>query len=524
MSIISVKQSLLTGEHPSATEKDFNAHADDFASKLSRESAGTRVLLFSTSKALLADSGSGEESLQKEFPELNEVIKGNRTYVARQHEGIRHLYFAFPVMPSGKVIGEVMFVYPMREMDNSTRTIQVLFLISFAAGIAIVLIVSILLTYRITKPILSLKESAVEIAKGNFKNKIRIPSSDEVGDLAKTFNTMSSEIENRIDIINIEKSKLNSVLESMGEGVIALDGSNQIIAINNTAKKAVNNEIESEIRKIAEKVRQSKSRTVVEVNSSEKNILICATPLVLDHDQDGIVFILNDITELRLLQEKQRQFFTNVSHELKTPLTTILGYIDLLKNKGIDKAVFQTSVNYLEDAGDRLLRLVNDLIDLSCLNKYEFEIEPKSTDLSALINEIAGQMSLKAQKFNIKITTSLPQLPEVLVDPARIKQAVVNILDNAIKYSSGGKILISLTQSHTQATLTVEDNGCGIPPDTLDKIFEPFYRIDKARSRNLGGNGLGLAITKEIVEKHGGTITIQSTEGKGTKVSIMLPI
>jgi two-component system phosphate regulon sensor histidine kinase PhoR len=235
------------------------------------------------------------------------------------------------------------------------------------------------------------------------------------------------------------------------------------------------------------------------------------------------VLVLNDMTELRLLQEKQRQFVTNVSHELKTPLTTIMGYIDLLAEKGGDREVFEKSVKYLSDASDRLTRLVNDLIDLSSISKFEFEIEPRSTDLSALVRDITGQMSLKAQKFGIKISTDLPATPEILVDPVRIKQAMVNILDNAIKYSPGGTISVSIKEDTESIIITVRDSGCGIPEDMLEKVFEPFYRVDKARSRNMGGNGLGLVITKEIIEKHMGKVNIESRVGKGTTVRLILP-
>ncbi|MCX7905028.1 MAG: cell wall metabolism sensor histidine kinase WalK, partial [Caloramator sp.] len=188
--------------------------------------------------------------------------------------------------------------------------------------------------------------------------------------------------------------------------MVAFNHQGEIIAINQRARSIICEQavLENEIDSLTRKVSTQNSRTVTEINSNTRNLLVCATPLMLD-GEGGAVLILNDITELRLLQEKQRLFVTNVSHELKTPLTTIMGYIDLLKTKGTDREVFNTSVHYLEGASERLLRLVDDLIDLSCLSKFEFEIEPRSTDLSGLIKDIVGQMSLKAQKFNIQIHT-----------------------------------------------------------------------------------------------------------------------
>jgi signal transduction histidine kinase len=414
-------------------------------------------------------------------------------------------------------------MHPLAEMDMQSGNIRYLLLASFIAGLIVILVVSLVISAKITGPLLRLKDAAKEIAAGRYSNRIETSASDEVGELAAAFNSMSKESEHRIALISDEKRKLDSILESMGEGVIAMDGSNEILAINHKAQSILDTHIREELFTISKKVSGLDSRHVAEISRVESSLLVCGTPLRLAGNETGVVLILNDITELRLLQEKQRLFVTNVSHELKTPLTTIIGYIDLLEEKGGDRDVFEASVHYLKDAGDRLLRLVTDLIDLSSLSRFEFEIEPRSTGISAVIRDITGQMALKAQKFDIQINTDIDEAGEIMVDPVRIKQAVVNVLDNAIKYSAGGNITIALKNTRDHILLDVTDTGCGIPPQMLDKIFEPFYRVDKARSRNLGGNGLGLSITKEIIEKHGGSIEIHSTEGKGTKVTILMP-
>ena len=521
VSVISIKQSLLSSQDTYAIEEEFMLRSSDFALKLSRE-AGVRVAVFSTSKELIADS-DGIRPLKAHFKELDHVLEGNRAYVIRRTGASRYLHFTFPVILSDVIIGQVMFVYPLRELDSIRRNIHILLLISFGVGIMVILSVSIVLSHKITRPILQLKQSASQIANGSFINKINIQSTDEVGELACAFNSMSAEIENRISIINVEKGKLNSILESMGEGVIALNANDEVISINNKARILLEFLDQLELRRITDRVRESNSRVVSEVNSDEKSLLICATPLILDESPRGIVLILNDITELRLLQEKQKQFVTNVSHELKTPLTTIMGYIELLSTKGDNREVFDMSLGYLQDASERLSRLVTDLIDLSCLSKFEFEVEPKSINVSSLLRDITGQMALKAQKFNTTITVDAPESLEILADPARLKQAIVNVLDNAIKYSPGGKISVALQTHRDHIQLDIQDNGCGIPEEIMGKVFEPFYRVDKARSRVLGGNGLGLPITKEIIEKHNGRITIKSKDGKGTCVTILLP-
>lgn len=521
VSVVTIRQSLLTGDNLSDVEAGYKIRAGEFASRLSSDT-GNRILVFSRSGELLADSDKSND-FNSGLKELEEAYKGNRAYSERSYKGSRYLCFAFPVMLSGKTTGAIVFLSPLDQVYNNKSNILVLFLISFAVGILVILVVSIILSVRITKPIKELKQSALKIAHGDYKSKIAIKSSDEVGELAGAFNVMSDEIENRINIINIEKNKLNSVLESMGEGVVAFNEKDEMIAVNSTAKGIISSLDPADTKRIIHRVKKDGSRTIVEVSMNEKYLLVCATPLSLDNGKRGVVLILNDVTELRLLQEKQRQFVTNVSHELKTPLTTILGYIDLLKTRKDDKDILEMSVNYLEGAAERLHRLVDDLVDLSCLSRYEFEIETRSVDIKSLVGDIVGQMSLKAQKYDIEINTHLPELGEIIADPTRIKQAVVNILDNAIKYSQKGNVEVVLSGDREFVSLVIRDTGCGIPSDILQKIFEPFYRVDKARSREMGGNGLGLAITKEIIEKHGGKISIESKMGKGTKVTMTLP-
>lgn len=522
ISVLSIRQSLLSGGTTGGYEKEFQARSRDFARKLFQEASVGRVLIYSTEKRLLADSEDGTPP-SNSFGELDEVLKGNRAYVIRESQGARQLYFTFPVMLDDTVLGEIVLIQSMSVVDRNTHSIRVLLFAAFSAGSLIVLIAGILLSYRITRPILLLKDSAVEIAGGRYTGKITVQSRDEVGELAASFNSMAAEIEKRITMIGFEKSKLDAVLESMGEGVVALDLQHQVLAVNNRARVLMTDSIVAETDAIAGRVQQSGAKTVKEIKVQDHYILLCATPLLLNGKPAGTVIILSDVTELRLLQEKQRQFVTNVSHELKTPLTTILGYIELLKTKGTSREIFDTAVHYLEDAGERLLRLVTDLIDLSCLSRFEFEIEPKSTDISVLVREIIGQMSLKASKFNIRLTSHIPETRDILLDPARIKQAVVNLIDNAIKYSPEGEIQIALAQTDEHTKLVIADNGCGIPQDMLEKVFEPFYRVDKARARNHGGNGLGLAITREIIEKHGGAIQLESLAGQGTKVTVLLP-
>ncbi|HEY9061189.1 MAG TPA: ATP-binding protein [Pseudobacteroides sp.] len=523
ISVRTVKQSLLMDSGTDNAEREFNLRAGDFASRLSKES-GIRVMIYSSQKKLLADSDNSDKKVTY-LQELEEAYRngGNRAYNQREIDGETKLFFAFPVMHSGKIIGGLVFINSLSDIEKNKRNISILVLIAFLAGTVIILVVSIFLSGTITKPLKVLNRSALKISKGDYSSKINTQARDELGVLANTFNLMMDEVANKINSIDFEKAKLGAVLESMGEGVVAYNGTNEIIADNAIARSLIAEEGNYWVEGIVEKIRKSLQRQVVEINTESRNLLVCATLLNHDELKNGVVLIINDITELRSLQEKQKNFITNVSHELKTPLTTILGYVDLLKEKGEDKRIFETSVGYLESSAERLKRLVDDLIDLSSLKKFEFEIEKRSIDITGLVKDTVGQMALKAKKFGIGIKTDLPHLGEIMADPVRIKQAIVNVLDNAIKYSQKSEINVRLLECGSNVRLDIEDNGCGIPKDLMEKIFEPFYRVDKARTREIGGNGLGLSITKEIVEKHDGKIVVNSIEGVGTKVSIILP-
>lgn len=517
--VISIRQNLLDLEDSAKQESEFSARSMQFATRLTDET-GLRVILFSPTRKLLADSGPGGP-IPSDI-ELSTVLQGNRAYVYRSEITGRSLYFSFPVIVGKRIIGSVTLVYPLVEMDRMYGNIRSLVLVALCSGAVIILMVGTLLSIGITRPILRLKETAVRMAEGDFTGEPLSNTHDEVGALSAAFHIMAREIQNKIADIDAERLKLNAVLESMGEGVVALDAAGKLLTMNTKARTLASEKLQASMQDVFEKIQEQQTRIVVEVTVEDKNILLCGTPLKTS-EGTGAVVILNDITELRLLQEKQQQFVASVSHELRTPLTTVVGYIDLLKEHGQQKEIFDTAVHHLEDASERLLRLINDLIDLSCLARYEFEIHPKSVDMEQLLQEIIAQMSLKAQKFNIRIHPSLSHSPPILADASRMQQALVNLLDNAIKYSPGGDIYVTLSQEGAHLIIQIRDTGCGIPSQDLERIFEPFYRVDKARTRTMGGNGLGLSITKEIIEKHKGQIQLESVEGSGTTVTLRLP-
>ena len=231
--------------------------------------------------------------------------------------------------------------------------------------------------------------------------------------------------------------------------------------------------------------------------------------------------IRNMIGELRTEHEKQKKFLDNVTHEIRTPLTNILGYADLI-SRVADEAQREKYGSYIRDEGNRLVSMINNLLELSQLNRYELSVAKEETDLKALIEKVSSLMMDRAKKFGLDIITDLEQVSSN-IDGAKIKQVLINLMDNAIKYSEGNIIEISLRREET-IKIRISDNGIGIPEEDINNIMEPFYRVDKSRSRKLGGNGLGLSICRDIIKAHGGDMTIESKANQGTVVTISLQL
>lgn len=392
------------------------------------------------------------------------------------------------------------------------------------SAFAVILLASVPLSTYITKPIYNLQKSVEKIAHGDLDINIDLSSYNEIDQLSSDIDTMLREVKKRIGLMEFERAKLDAVLESMGEGVVGLNSRSRIIAVNSRALSLMDKKLTLELKQISARVIESNVKIIEEVYSEDRCLLVCGTPLsVPDSDGEGTVIILNDITELRKLQEKQKHFMSNVSHELKTPLTTIIGYIDILREQSDNKELFKMSLNYMESASDRLLSLVSDLVELSSMNKTEFEIHKRHTDIAEIAKDIVGQMSIKASKFNTLLTADIPESLYAHVDPLRIKQVLVNIIDNAIKYSPEAKVHVHILTQEKYVVIKVSDTGIGMGESDIEKIFEPFYRVDKARISNMGGSGLGLAITKQIIDKHDGRISVFSKEEKGTVVTVRFP-
>jgi two-component system phosphate regulon sensor histidine kinase PhoR len=389
-----------------------------------------------------------------------------------------------------------------------------------------------------------MKKSAEHFAAGDLSHRLTPPETEEMGGLADAMNQMAAQLNDRIETIIRQRNQLETVLTSMLEGVIAIDTEERIVSINQAAARLFENEapncqgksIQEIIRSPAlqqfiRKALNSKSPSEEDITvfqNEERVIDVKGSPLLdANQNQIGTLVVFHDVTQLRRLENMRRDFVANVSHEIKTPLTAIKGFVETLQQGNVEKAhEKERFLSIIQRHVDRLNAIIEDLLALSRIEqeheRQEIEFEPVKI---ADVLQAAIQLCLpKADEKNIRINLDCGKNTTAVFDPTLIEQAVVNLLDNAIKYSKPeSSVVVKSHQQNDHMIISVQDHGIGIAQKHLPRLFERFYRIDKARSRDMGGTGLGLAIVKHIAQAHGGQVSVESKLGEGSLFSIHLP-
>jgi two-component system phosphate regulon sensor histidine kinase PhoR len=397
---------------------------------------------------------------------------------------------------------------------------------------------------RTLRPVLEFHEVARNMAKSYGTEALPITNHDELSQLGRTLNQLAASLQDRILALESERAKVSAILDSMVEGVIALDPQGKILVTNPSAGRILDLIDENvEGQSLLEVVRNKeladlvnwcqtlnaaeRYRREVDLHTPKQRVLeVNAMPLPLSHQQRGIVLVLHDITELRRLEQVRAEFVANVSHELRTPLTAINGYLEtLLDESPIEPSTHRQFLEIAHLHAERLGRLIDDLLSLSNIETGKVVLHQSEVNLSDIVQEVVAMFEKDATKKGVTFVNRVDPLIFVYADRDRLSQILVNLVDNAVKYTSAdGQVLFaSAFQGDDQIALHVQDTGQGIPAQDLPRITERFYRVDKARSRELGGTGLGLAIVKHLVQLHSGTLAIESEVGKGTKVQITLP-
>lgn len=445
-------------------------------------------------------------------------------------------------------VGAIYVRASLQGVFNNLRQVSIYFLIASLIAAVLGAIVALVISRAITRPIEEMRKQALRVANGDYSRHVRVYAQDELGQLAEAFNTLSVRIERTQEISDSERRRLDNVLTHMTDGVIATDRHGNITIINETALDFLGKTEKDVIGKPITNLLGLKDVTIQDLLSTQQELVV----RVNDNTRDemilhanfsliqrvtgfvsGLVCVLHDITQQQKNEREQQQFVSNVSHELRTPLTSLRAYVEAL-NDGAwkDPNIAPQFLHVIQDETERMIRMINDLLSLSRMDRGVARMDLEWVNLNDFVNHVLNRfdMMLKSDsdKMHKKKYTIKREFPHqalwVEIDTDKMMQVIDNIMNNAIKYSpDGGVITVRLLQAQKHVILSISDQGLGIPRKDLNKIFDRFYRVDKARSRKQGGTGLGLAISKEIVEAHHGRIWADSAEGAGSTFYISLP-
>jgi two-component system sensor histidine kinase VicK len=499
----------------------------------------SKAILFSSEKGYTDDPVAFGDQLRVR-ESLMSIEAGNQSRENKKLlKGPEGQYFEYIIQPAEDKNLIFYFTYQEEAWKPILESFNNLIFLSALIAVFLSLFLGYLLSKTITSPIVSVMHKAEKVAQGEFDEQLAVKSEDEIGNLTKTFNYMAAELKKTLSEISSEKNKVETILNYMADGVMAFDLKGMAIHANPAARKLLGNEIVNlPFREFAENVgldvkiedivyfEESPVRESDTILNDMYVKLYFAVFTDTNRKPEGIIVVLHDATEQQKLDNMRREFVANVSHELRTPITSIKSYTETLIDGAAEDA--ETSRRFLgviNSEADRMTRLVKDLLQLSRLDNQQMSWKIEDVSLDSMTKAIVERLQIEAGRKNQKLNSFvIGDIPTIRADKDRMEQVVVNLVSNAIKYTpENGEITVYVGKIYNDVYIKVTDTGIGIPSDSIPRVFERFYRVDKARSRDLGGTGLGLSIAKEIVQAHGGIISIASEIGKGTEVTVKLP-
>lgn len=435
--------------------------------------------------------------------------------------------------------GENSYIIYIRDNRNTVSSLNGELLLIILQALLIGLLISVLLSFLLSKtminPIEKLTEGAERVASGDFSEKLEVDSTDEIGILTTTFNDMASVLHSTLEAVENERNKLDTLFLHMTDGVVAYDGSGTLIHCNpaaiellgRSADECVYAELFEPLCPFEKVMSMQRSDSAsAELTVGERTVELYFAPFS-DEERGGVLVVLHDVTQQRKAEDRRREFVANVSHELRTPLTNVRSYAETIRDAG-DELPRELENNFLDiviNESDRMTHIVQDLLTLSRLDSGRSEMSMARFDFGAAIDSVLRSIELEARRHGHELTHDYHDLPMIMGDRGRIEQVMLNVLGNAVKYTpDGGHIRVTAGTKGEKVWMEVADDGIGIPKADRSRIFERFYRVDKARSRESGGTGLGLSIATEIVQRHHGTLSLVDREGPGTTVRLELPI
>lgn len=508
----------------------------------------TRLTVILPSGLVLGDSEKDPARMDNhgDRPEFQEAMKGKVGVISRYSFtlGQSMLYVAIPLKDQGRVVGVVRAALPMTAIDQALRTLYLQVALGSLAIALLVAVLSFFISRRLSHPLEELKRGARRFAQGDLGRKLPIQGSDELASLAEALNHMASQLEDRLQSLRRQGQEQEAILSSMVEGVLALDNEGRLITLNRAAAQMLRLSPEARPNLSLQEVVSNPelqwfvTRTLstsepiegeIALRNGDKRTLQARGSCL--RDSQGIVMgtliVFHDVTQLRRLEQARRDFVANVSHELKTPITSIKGFVETLLAGALREP--ENAENFLRiiaQQTDRLNAIIDDLLSLSRIEQEaeRGQIFLTEEKVKGVLEAALHVCETQTREKDIALELTCPDDLRARLNAPLLEQALVNLIDNALKFSGpGSTVHLEAERAGPEVVIQVKDQGCGIPPEHLPRIFERFYRVDAGRSRKLlGGTGLGLAIVKHIAQAHGGRVTVESRLGKGSVFSLHL--
>ena len=447
---------------------------------------------------------------------------------------------------TGTLIGVLVMESNIESVYSQMSQTVSIFLNVSVVAIIITIVLAVIISRGITRPISEMRRQTANIADGDYSGKVTVYGADELGELAETINDLSYKVKDAQETTESERQRLDSVLRHMTDGVLATDRRGKIIIINSRAMdllsisqdKAIGQSI-MKVLKLGEKftfrqLLETQDELILNIPTDDQDTILRGEFSVIQRESgfiSGLVCVLSDITEQEKVEQERRSFVSNVSHELRTPLTSVKSYTEsLIDGAWEDEEIAPEFLKVISTETDRMIRMITDLLNLSRMDQGKQDLNREFVSINELVAHIIDrfEMVLKSEQYRNKKYTIERDFTQrtlwVEIDQDKFIQVIDNIMNNAIKYSpDGGKITCKLMETHNSVVISITDEGLGIPRKDIGHVFDRFYRVDKARARSMGGTGLGLAISKEVVQLHGGKIWVTSVENKGSTFFISLP-
>lgn len=519
-----------------------------------KKSADARVTFIAGDGRVLGDSDHNPVQMDNHLGR-KEIVEAQKTGAGtsiRYSDTVKRnmLYVAVPVGSANNPDGYLRLSMSLEDVETEAHKLWS----GLIMGLLVLFIIAGLLSYRIahrlTRPLENISEVAKQFTHMNYESRVEVNSQDEIGQLGQAINKMADGLQQQMYLIQEDERRLTSVLDTMISGVVMIDKEEKVVLMNRPAEEILGcsskellgrkynetklqTELTQSIEQCIEK-RQHVRDEIVFYFPEERTLEINLVPMLhMDDEWSGIVIVLHDITAIRRLERMRSEFVANVSHELKTPIASVKGFAETLLAGAVnDQETAKSFLQIIYDESDRLNRLIGDILELSKIESKQAPLHFSPVDMHGFVHKTVEMMQTEAVKKDIRLETHVTEGMYIEADEDRLRQILINLLSNSINYTlEGGQVMVKVEpvllsgdRDYEQVRITIKDTGIGIPKKDLSRIFERFYRVDKARSRISGGTGLGLSIVKHLVELHKGTIRVESVVTMGTSFIIELPV